>query len=68
MTQNDQVCHNEEEFPCRCGQEDRTVKEAWEAMIGEDRQLVTNELVEFEKEQVEVQDCMTITDHFKRNL
>jgi hypothetical protein len=51
-----------------CGQEDRTLKEAWKAMIGEDRQLVTDELVEFEKEQVEIQDCRKITDHFKRYL
>jgi hypothetical protein len=29
-------------------------------MIGEDRQLVTNEPVEFEKQPVEVQDCMNI--------
>jgi hypothetical protein len=36
-------------------------------MIGENRQLslVTNELVEFEKFSVEVQDCMKITDHFR---
>jgi hypothetical protein len=33
-------------------------------MIGENRQLVTDELVEFEKEQVEIhQDCRKITDH-----
>jgi hypothetical protein len=31
------------------------------AMIGEDWQLVADELVE-------VQDCRKITDHFKRNL
>ena len=34
-----------------------------EPMIGENRQLVTNELVEFEKWPVEVQDCRKITDH-----
>ena len=35
------------------------------AMIRENRQLVTNEPVEFEKEPVEVQDCGKITDHFR---
>ena len=35
------------------------------ALIGENRQLVTNEPVEFEKEPVEVQDCRIITDHFR---
>ena len=36
-------------------------------MIGENRQLVTNEQVEFEKSPVEVQDyCRKITDHFRR--
>ena len=34
-------------------------------MIGENRQLVTNELVEFEKEPVEVQDGRIITDHLR---
>ena len=34
-------------------------------MIGENWQLVTNELVEFEKEPVEAQDCRKITDHFR---
>jgi hypothetical protein len=34
------------------------------AMIGENRQLVTNEPVEFEKSPVEVQDCRKITGHF----
>ena len=34
-------------------------------MIGENRHLVTNEPVEFEKEPVEVQDCRKITDHFR---
>ena len=35
-------------------------------MIGENRQLVTNELVEFEKYPVEVhQDCRKITNHFR---
>ena len=34
-------------------------------MIGENRQLVTDEPVEFEKEPVEVQDCRRITDHFR---
>ena len=33
-------------------------------MVGENRQLVTNEPVEFEKELVEIQDCTKITDHF----
>ena len=35
-----------------------------QAMIEENRQLVTNEPVEFEEKQVEVQDCRKITDHF----
>ena len=35
------------------------------AMIGENRQLITDEPVEFEKQPVEVQDCMNITDHFR---
>ena len=35
------------------------------SMIGENWQLVTDELVEFEKWPVEVQDCMKITDHFR---
>ena len=36
------------------------------AMIGENRQVVTNELVEFEKEPVEVhQDFREITDRFR---
>ena len=36
-------------------------------MIGENRQLVTDEPVEFEEEAVavEVQDCRRITDHFR---
>jgi hypothetical protein len=34
-------------------------------MIGENRQLPTDELVEFEKKPVEVQDCRKITDHFR---
>ena len=34
-------------------------------MIGENRQLVTNEPVEFEKKLIEVQDCRKITDHFE---
>ena len=34
-------------------------------MIGENRQLVTNEVVEFEKELGEVQDCMKITNRFR---
>jgi hypothetical protein len=33
-------------------------------MIGENRQLVTDELVELEKYPVEVQDCRKIIDHF----
>ena len=36
------------------------------SMIGENRELVANEPVEFEKKQpVEVQDCRIITDHFR---
>ena len=34
-------------------------------MIGDNRQLVTNEPVEFEKKPAEVQDCRKITDHFR---
>ena len=34
-------------------------------MIGENRQIVTNEPVEFEKQPVEVQDCRKDTDHSK---
>ena len=34
-------------------------------MIGENRQLVTDEPVKFEKQPVEVQDCRKITDHFR---
>ena len=34
-------------------------------MIGENQQLVTNEPVEFEKQLVEVQECMKITDNLK---
>ena len=34
-------------------------------MIGENRQLVTNEPVEFEKLPVKVQDRRKITDHFR---
>ena len=30
-------------------------------MIGENRELITNELVEFEKSPIEVQDCRIIT-------
>ena len=33
------------------------------SMIGENRQLVTKEQVELEKQPVEVQDCRKITDH-----
>ena len=33
-------------------------------VIGENRQLVTDEPVEFEDQSVEVQDCRRITDHF----
>ena len=36
------------------------------AMIGENRQLVTDELVEFEKQLVEVEDGRKITDRFRR--
>ena len=35
-------------------------------MIRENRQLVTDEPVEFEKKPVEVQDSRRITDHFRR--
>ena len=35
-----------------------------QAMLGENRQLVTNEPVEFEKLPVEVQICRKITDQF----
>ena len=35
------------------------------SMIGENRQLVTDEPVEFEKQPVEVQDCSKITDRFR---
>ena len=38
---------------------------AFGTMIGENRQLVTSEPVEFEKEPGEVQDCRKITDHFR---
>jgi hypothetical protein len=34
--------------------------------IGENRQLVTNEPVEFEKEPVEVHNCRTIANPFRR--
>ena len=34
-------------------------------MIGENRQLVTIKPVEFEKEQVEAEDCKEITEHFR---
>jgi hypothetical protein len=34
-------------------------------MIRENRQLVTDELVEFEKSPVEIQDFRRITDHFR---
>ena len=37
----------------------------WKPMIGENRQLVTNEPVEFKKSPVEVQDCRKITDQFR---
>ena len=35
------------------------------AMIGENRQLVTDEPVEFQKQLVEVQDCRRMIDHFR---
>ena len=35
------------------------------SMIRENRQLVTNEPVEFEKQLVEIQDCRTTTDSFR---
>ena len=34
-------------------------------IIGENRQLITDEPVKFEKEPVEVGDCKIITDHFR---
>jgi hypothetical protein len=34
-------------------------------MIGENRQLVTDEPIVFEKYPVEVQDCRKMTHHFK---
>ena len=34
-------------------------------MIGENRQLVTDEPVEFEEKPVEVQDCKKITHHYR---
>ena len=34
-------------------------------MSGKTRRLVTNELIEFEKQYVEVQYVMRITDHFR---
>ena len=34
-------------------------------MIGENRRLVTNEPVEFEKQPVEVQDSRKLTNHFR---
>ena len=37
-------------------------------MIGENRQLVTYEPVEFEKLPVEVQDCMKITNHLREKF
>ena len=36
--------------------------------IGENRQLVTDEPVEFEKYLVEVQDCRKITNHFRGEI
>ena len=35
------------------------------SMIGENRQFVTNEPVEFEKKPVAVEDCRKITDQFR---
>ena len=40
-------------------------KKTTTSMIAENRQLVTNEPVEFEKEPVEFQDCMKITGHLR---
>ena len=37
----------------------------WHSMIGENRQLVTNEPAEFEKSLVEVQDYRKIANHFR---
>ena len=37
------------------------------AMIRENRKLVTNEPVEFEKYPIEVQDCRKCTDQFEGN-
>ena len=33
----------------------------------ENQHLATNELVKFEKEPVEVEDCRIVTDHFRVN-
>ena len=35
------------------------------SLLGENRQLVTDELVELEKYPVEVQDCRKMTDRFR---
>ena len=35
------------------------------ASIGENRQSITNEPIEFKKQPVEVQDCKKIPDHFR---
>ena len=42
-----------------------TLNSARISMIGENRQLVTNEPVDFEKKPVEVEDFRKITDHFR---
>ena len=42
-------------------------KEGFAAMIGENRQLVTNEPVEFEKQPGEVQECRKIADQCRGN-
>ena len=34
-------------------------------MIGENRQIITDEPVEFEKQPIEVQDCRKIANHFR---
>jgi hypothetical protein len=43
------------------------VKSKWLTMNGDIQLLVIKELVEFEKQPVEVQDFTNITDHFKGN-
>ena len=44
------------------------VCEAAQAMIGDNRQLVTDEPFKVEENPVEVQDCRKMTDYFRGNL